>query len=96
MKRLMHLPMSSKKELRRLSEEVMNQLQNDEMFAVRIALDTQTLLEKSKDFAPVDTSYQSKLYSRTFKLPFPSKKNPRVGVKFCFHVIRLIYQMQRS
>ena len=46
LKILLHLPLSAKNKLRRLSEKVMKQLQEDEMFAAMIALNTQMLLEK--------------------------------------------------
>ena len=46
----------------------MNKLVNDEMFAAKIALNTQMLLEQSNDFSSVDTSYQSELYSCTAKI----------------------------
>lgn len=68
MKLLLHLPISAKEKLRRLSERVMNRLVTDEMFAAKIALNTQMMLEQSKDFASVDTIYQSELYSYTSKI----------------------------
>lgn len=68
LKILLHLPMSSKGKLRRLSEKVMRNLQIDEMFAAKIALNTQMMMEQSKEFASVDTSYQSELYACTAKI----------------------------
>ena len=68
LKLLMHLPISAKSKLRRLSETVIYNLVNDAMFAAKIALNTQILFGQSKNFAAVDTSYQSKLYSCTAKI----------------------------
>ena len=65
MKMLLHLPIPAEKKLRRLSERVLKQLQEDEMFAAKIALNTQILLEQSGDFSTDKTSYQSKLYEYT-------------------------------
>lgn len=68
LKLLLHLPISAKAKLRRLSETVMDKLVTDEMFAAKIALNTQMVLSQSNDFASVDTSYQSALYSCTAKI----------------------------
>ncbi len=68
LKLLLHIPMSAKGKLRRLSEKVLHQLQADEMFAAKIALNTQMLLEQSREFASGDTSYQSELYTCTAKI----------------------------
>lgn len=65
MKILLHLPISAAKKLHRLSERVLTQLQEDEMFAAKIALNTQMLLEQSKNFSTEETSYQSELYEYT-------------------------------
>lgn len=68
LKLLLHLPLSAKSKLRRLSERVMKQLQEDEMFAAKIALNTQMILEQSKNFSTGETSYQSELYECTAKI----------------------------
>lgn len=68
MKLLLHLPISGKAKLRRLSETVMKKLQTDELFASKIALNTQLMLEQSREFASGDTSYQSELYACTAKI----------------------------
>ena len=68
MKLLLHLPISGKAKLRRLSETVMKKLQTDELFASKIALNTQLMLEQSMEFASGDTSYQSELYACTAKI----------------------------
>ncbi len=68
LKILLHLPLSAKNKLRRLSEKVMKQLQEDEMFAAMIALNTQMLLEKNRDHSSGETTYRSALYECTAKL----------------------------
>ena len=68
LKLLLHLPLSAKNKLRRLSERVMKQLQEEEMFAAKIALNTQMLLEQSTNFSTGETSYQSELYECTAKI----------------------------
>lgn len=68
MKVLVYTPIPAKKKIRLLSENVMKNLQEDENFAAMIALNTQMLLEKAKNYSSVDTTYQSKLYAYTAKI----------------------------
>lgn len=68
MKVLVYTPIPAKKKIRLLSENVMKKLQEDENFAAMIALNTQMLLEKAKNYSSVDTTYQSKLYDYTAKI----------------------------
>ena len=68
LKLLIHMPISAKKKLRKVSESVMEQLQSDEMFAAMIALNTQMLLEKTTDYSSGDTTYRSELYACTAKI----------------------------
>lgn len=68
LKMLLHVPISGSKKLRRLSERIMGSLQEDEMFAAKIALNTQIILEQSKDFSTGETSYQSELYNCTARI----------------------------
>lgn len=68
LKILQHMPISAQKKLRLLSEKVMKQLQEDEMFAAKVALNTQMLLEQSSNFATGDTTYQSELYECTAQI----------------------------
>lgn len=68
MKVLVYTPISAKKKIRLLSENVMKKLQEDENFAAMIALNTQMLLEKAKNYSAVDTTYQSELYDYTAKI----------------------------
>ena len=68
MKVLVYTPIPAKKKIRLLSENVMKKLQEDENFAAMIALNTQMLLEKAKNYSAVDTTYQSELYAYTAKI----------------------------
>lgn len=68
MKVLVYTPIPAKKKIHILSENVMKKLQEDENFAAMIALNTQMLLEKAKNYSAVDTTYQSKLYAYTAKI----------------------------
>ena len=68
MKVLVYTPIPAKKKIRLLSENVMKKLQEDENFAAMIALNTQMLLEKAKNYSAVDTTYQSELYDYTAKI----------------------------
>ena len=68
MKVLVYTPIPAKKKIRLLSENVMKNLQEDENFAAMIALNTQMLLEKAKNYSSVDTTYQSELYDYTAKI----------------------------
>ncbi|MDY4544175.1 MAG: TetR/AcrR family transcriptional regulator [Bacilli bacterium] len=68
MKVLVYTPIPAKKKIHLLSENVMKKLQEDENFAAMIALNTQMLLEKAKNYSAVDTTYQSELYAYTAKI----------------------------
>jgi len=68
MKLLVKMPVSAKKKLRMLSETIMKRLETDENFAAMIALNTQMLLEKNKEYSSEDTTYQTQLYQYTAKI----------------------------
>lgn len=68
MKMLVNMPISAKKKLRMLSETVMKRLEEDENFAAMIALNTQMLLEKNKEYSSEHTTYQTELYHYTAKI----------------------------
>lgn len=68
LKLLANMPVSAKKKLRMLSETVMKRLEEDENFAAMIALNTQMLLEKNKEYSSEDTTYQTELYNYTAKI----------------------------
>lgn len=68
MKLLVNMPVSAKKKMHILSETIMNRLETDENFAAMIALNTQMLLEKNKEYSSEDTTYQTQLYQYTAKI----------------------------
>lgn len=68
MKMLVNMPISAKKKLRILSETVMKRLEEEENFAAMIALNTQMLLEKNKEYSSEDTTYQTEVYQYTAKI----------------------------
>lgn len=68
MQLLVKMPVSAKKKLRMLSETIMKRLETDENFAAMIALNTQMLLEKNKEYSSEDTTYQTQLYQYTAKI----------------------------
>lgn len=68
MKMLVNMPISAKKKLHMLSETLWKRLEEDENFAAMIALNTQMLLEKAKDYSSEDTTYQTELYRYTARI----------------------------
>lgn len=68
MKLLVKMPVSAKKKIRILSETIMKKLETDENFAAMIALNTQLLLEKNKEYSSDNTTYQTELYQYTAKV----------------------------
>ena len=46
----------------------MKRLREDELFAAKVALNTQMILEQSKSFSMNETGYQSELYACTAKI----------------------------
>lgn len=68
MKLLVKMPISAKKKIRMLSETIMKKLETDENFAAMIALNTQMLLEKNKEYSSEDTTYQTQLYQYTAQM----------------------------
>lgn len=65
---LSKLPISAAKKMHLLSERMLKQLKEDEMFAALIALNTQIMLEQQKDCSSSDTTYQSELYQYTAEI----------------------------
>lgn len=72
-KKLILLPISSKKKLQKLSKEIMTKLHQDEFYAAKVALNTQMMFE-NKDFSSQETVYQSELYQLTEKLIHQGQK----------------------
>lgn len=67
LKKLMYLPIPSKKKIQKLSKDVMTKLIQDETYAAKVALNTQMMFEK-KCFSSTDSTYQSELYRITEKI----------------------------
>lgn len=67
LKQLMRLPLSAKRKIEKLSEDIMAKLVSDENYAAKVALNTQMMFEK-KDFASKETTFQSELYQITEKI----------------------------
>lgn len=67
LKMLMNLPISAKKKIQKLSNSIMTKLIQDDVYAAKVALNTQMIFEQ-KDFASADTTYQSKIYQITEKI----------------------------
>lgn len=67
LKILAHLPISAKKKILKLSKSIMTNLMHDEIYAAKVALNTQMIFEK-KGFASEETTYQSELYQITEKM----------------------------
>ena len=68
MKLLVKMPVSAKKKIQILSETIMKKLETDENFAAMVALNTQLLLEKNKEYSSKNTTYQTELYQYTAKI----------------------------
>ena len=66
-KMLAHMPLTAKNKIHKLSEFIMEKLEQEESFAAKIALNTQMLLESS-NFASGDETYQTELYQYTAKI----------------------------
>ena len=67
LKILMNLPISAKKKIQKLSSSIMAKLIQDDVYAAKVALNTQMMFEQ-KDFASAETTYQSELYQITEKI----------------------------
>lgn len=67
LKILMNLPISAKKKIQKLSNSIMTKLIQDDVYAAKVALNTQMMFEQ-KDFVSAETTYQSELYQITEKI----------------------------
>ena len=67
LKILINLPISAKKKIQKLSNSIMTKLIQDDVYAAKVALNTQMMFEQ-KDFASAETTYQSELYQITEKI----------------------------
>ena len=67
LKILMNLPISAKKKILKLSNSIMTKLIQDDVYAAKVALNTQMMFEQN-DFVSAETTYQSELYQITAKI----------------------------
>ena len=67
LKVLAGLPLSAGKKIHKLSENIINKLNEDENYAAKVALSTQMMFEKN-DFVSADTTYRSEVYQMTEKI----------------------------
>lgn len=67
LKILMNLPISAKKKIQKLSNSIMTKLIQDDIYAAKVALNTQMMFEQ-KDFVSAETTYRSELYQITEKI----------------------------
>ncbi|MDE6063232.1 MAG: TetR/AcrR family transcriptional regulator [Lachnospiraceae bacterium] len=67
LKVLVRLPVPAKKKIQKLSNSIMNKLMQDDVYAAKVALNTQIMFEQ-EDFASAETTYQSELYQMTEKI----------------------------
>lgn len=67
LKALIILPISSKEKIQILSKDIMAKLSQDEVYAAKVALNTQMMFEK-KEFSSEETTYQSELYQITERI----------------------------
>lgn len=64
---LLHLPMSARKKIQKLSDSIMDKLLQDDSYAAKVTLNTQMMLEQ-KDLPSAETIYQSEVYQITEKI----------------------------
>lgn len=62
LKILLHLPISTKEKIHRLTKKVLSELEHDESFAAGVALNTQAILEQDEAHSSGGTMYQTKQY----------------------------------
>lgn len=73
LKKLEDLRISAKIKIQKLSEDIINNLKNDEVYAAKIALNTQMMFEK-KAFISAETTYQSDVYKITERIILQGQK----------------------
>lgn len=67
LKLLISLPISAKKKILKLSNNIKTKLVQDDFYAAKVALNTQMMFEQ-KNFVSEETTYQSELYQLTEKI----------------------------
>lgn len=65
MELLTKLPLPAREKIKQLSKKILKRIKEDEMFAAKIVLNSQLVLEQSEKASSIDTSYQTKLYELT-------------------------------
>lgn len=77
LKILMNLPISAKKKIQKLSNSIMTKLIQDDVYAAKVALNTQMMFEQ-KDFVSAETTYQSELYQIMEKIIMQGQKEESI------------------
>lgn len=77
LKMLSCLPISAKKKINKLSETIIDKLEQDENYAAKVTLTTQVLFEKDS-FISESTTYQSEIYKYTAKIIEQGQKEKSV------------------
>lgn len=77
LKLLISLPISAKKKIFKLSNDIMTKLVQDDVYAAKVALNTQMMFEQ-KNFVSEETTYQSELYQITEKIIMQGQKEGSV------------------
>lgn len=77
LKLLAHLPIPAKQKIRRLSENIIQKLAEDENYAAKVVLNTQMMFEQN-NFISADTTYTSEIYQATEKIIRQGQKEKSV------------------
>lgn len=74
---LARLPIPAKQKIRRLSENIIQKLAEDENYAAKVVLNTQMMFEQN-NFISADTTYTSEIYQATEKIIRQGQKEKSV------------------
>lgn len=77
LKLLARLPIPAKQKIRRLSENIIQKLAEDENYAAKVVLNTQMMFEQN-NFISADTTYTSEIYQATEKIIRQGQKEKSV------------------
>lgn len=77
LKLLARLPIPAKQKIRRLSENIIQKLAEDENYAAKVVLNTQMMFEQN-NFISADTTYTSEMYQATEKIIRQGQKEKSV------------------
>lgn len=77
LKLLARLPIPAKQKIRRLSENIIQKLAEDENYAAKVVLNTQMMFEQN-NFISADTTYISEIYQATEKIIRQGQKEKSV------------------